>query len=76
MATFSDMRMAIDFGTNHMLISIDSKTEPGEGHTSVVNDKYTDCPPGTDPDACTIGYEEAWRYIFGSGRQLRVSPKR
>jgi hypothetical protein len=63
---------AIDFGTNHMLISIDSKTPPDEGHTSVVNDEYKDCTPGSDPDACTIGYEEAWRYIFGSGRQLYV----
>jgi hypothetical protein len=71
-----------DYNGAHVLLSIDSKTCRKNGHTSVVRDEYKedckgcedceeceDCvPTGGDPFACTIGYEEAWRYIIGDGR--------
>lgn len=65
-----------DFNGAHMLISIESKTKPEDGHTSVVRDELKGCTvvdPTTDPYECTIGYEEAWRYIFGRGRTLLVT---
>jgi hypothetical protein len=70
-----------DFNGAHVLLSIDAETPPKDGHTSVVRDEYKklyDHSTGTtsqddcqatadDPYACTIGYEDAWRYIFGGG---------
>jgi hypothetical protein len=65
---------ATDFNGAHMLISIESETPPADGHTSVIKDEFKGCSSvASDPFACTIGYEEAWRYIFGSGKTLRLS---